>query len=96
MHLAMVEAGRYQGVKPLECTISEYIQQNFRVTSSGMPRPPGIAFCQRTLDIGCVLYAVECSYQYIPENVLMTEQSDVGHDDMQKVFPSNAEANCSL
>lgn len=57
----MVKTGRYQDIKPLEHTISEYIQRNFRFASSGMPRPPGIGFCQRALDIGCVLYAIEYS-----------------------------------
>ena len=96
MHGAMISAKRYSGVQPLQRKISEYIQQNFWVTTSGMPWPPAIEFCQRVLGIDHVMYAMDYPYQYIPEEIAMTEQVDVSPADMKKLFQTNAETVFNL
>jgi 2,3-dihydroxybenzoate decarboxylase len=91
MHAAMVKAKRYATVQPLERKISEYVKQNFWITTSGMAWVPAIEFCQRVLGIDRVMYAMDYPYQYVPEEVGWTEQVDVSPADMKKLFQTNAE-----
>ena len=91
MHAAMVKANRYPGVRPLQRKISEYVRENFWITTSGMAWPPAIEFCQRVLGIDRVLYAMDYPYQYVPEEVEWTEQVDVDAEGMRKLFQTNAE-----
>ena len=91
MHAAMIKAKRYPGVRPLERKISEYVKQNFWVTTSGMAWPPAIEFCQRVLGVDRVLYAMDYPYEYVLEEVVWTEQVAVGPEDMKKLFQTNAE-----
>jgi 2,3-dihydroxybenzoate decarboxylase len=91
MHAAMIRASRYPGVRPLERKISEYVKENFWITTSGMAWPPAIEFCQRVLGIDRVLYAMDYPYQYVPAEVGWTEQVDVDAQGMKKLFQTNAE-----
>ncbi|HKU17590.1 MAG TPA: amidohydrolase family protein [Steroidobacteraceae bacterium] len=91
MHNAMVKAGRYPGVKPLQRKISEYVKQNFWITTSGMAWPPAIEFCQRVLGLDRVLYAMDYPYQYVPAEVGYTESVDISPEAMKMLFQTNAE-----
>ena len=91
MHDAMIKANRYEGVRPLERKISEYVRQNFWITTSGMPWPPAIEFCQRVLGVDRVMYAMDYPYQYVPEEVQWTEQVAVDAQGMKLLFQTNAE-----
>lgn len=91
MHNAMIKANRYVGVRPLERKISEYVRENFWITTSGMAWAPAIEFCIRVMGIDRVLYAMDYPYQYLPEEVGYTEAIDVDADGMKKLFQSNAE-----
>ncbi|MYE12917.1 MAG: amidohydrolase [Gammaproteobacteria bacterium] len=92
MHGAIVRANRYPNVKPLERKISEYVRENFWITTSGMPWPPAIEFCQRVLGVDRVLYAMDYPYQYVPEEVPMTESIDASPEVLRMLFQTNAEA----
>ncbi len=91
MHAAMIKAKRYATVQPLERKLSDYIRDNFWITTSGMPWPPAIEFCQRVLGMDRVLYAMDYPYQYVLEEVGFTEQVDISPEDMKKLFQTNAE-----
>jgi len=91
MHAAMVKAKRYPGVRPLERKISDYVRENFWITTSGMAWPPAIEFCQRVLGVDRVMYAMDYPYQYLPEEVGYTEQVDVDAEGMKMLFQTNAE-----
>ena len=91
MHDAMVKAKRYPGVKPLQRKLSEYVLQNFWVTTSGMAWPPAIEFCLRVMGVDRVLYAMDYPYQYVPAEVGYTESVDLNPEDMKKLFQTNAE-----
>ena len=92
MHGAMVRAKRYPGVMPLQRKLSEYVLQNFWVTTSGMAWPPAIEFCLRVMGVDRVLYAMDYPYQYVPAEVGWTESVNLGPKDMKKLFQTNAEA----
>lgn len=91
MHAAMVKAERYPGVRPLQRSISEYVRDNFWVTTSGMAWAPAIEFCIRVMGIDHVMYAMDYPYQYVPEEVGYTEAVDIDASDMKKLFQTNAE-----
>lgn len=91
MHAAMIKANRYPGVRPLQRKLSEYVRENFWITTSGMAWPPAIEFCQRVMGIDRVMYAMDYPYEYVLEEVEWTEQVNVDAAGMRKLFQTNAE-----
>jgi 2,3-dihydroxybenzoate decarboxylase len=73
MHAGMVKAGRYPAIKKLERTITEYLQQNIWITSSGMPAPEPILFTRKVVGNERVMYAMDYPYNYEPAEVAMQE-----------------------
>jgi 5-carboxyvanillate decarboxylase len=74
MHAATVRAGRYESMKPIGRKPSEYLRSNVWVTTSGMPWAPAIMFCREVLGPDRVMYAMDYPYQYVPEEVTLSDQ----------------------
>lgn len=91
MHGNMVVANRYPGVKKLERKPSDYIKENMYVTTSGMAWEPGILYCQSVLGVDRVLYAMDYPYQFVPEEVTLTDNLPIPDADKKKLFQTNAE-----
>ena len=91
MHQAGVKSKRYDCMKPLKKTITQYMQQNVCVTNSGMAWAPAIQFCQQVLGMDRVLYAMDYPYQFSPEEVGEMERSSLSAADQKKFYQSNAE-----
>jgi 5-carboxyvanillate decarboxylase len=91
MHGNMVTANRYPGVKKLAKKPSDYIKENMYVTTSGMAWEPGILYCQSVLGVDRVLYAMDYPYQFVPEEVTLTDNLPISDADKKKLFQSNAE-----
>ena len=91
MHGNMVVANRYPGVKKLERKPSDYIKENMYVTTSGMAWEPGILYCQSVLGVDRVLYAMDYPYQFVPEEVTLTDNLPIRDADKKKLFQTNAE-----
>lgn len=91
MHRVGAATRRYKALAPLQRKPSEYIRENFYVTTSGMATPAVIAFCQATLGIERVLYAMDYPYQFIAQEVLDTESLAISVDDKRRLFQTNAE-----
>jgi 2,3-dihydroxybenzoate decarboxylase len=91
MHAAMVRANRYPGVKPLRRKPSEYFRTNIWVTTSGMQWAPAILFAQQVLGVERVLYAMDYPYQFVPEEVKVTDELPVSEADRRKLYQENAE-----
>ena len=91
MHAAGMAANRYKSIKPLEKKVSEYMQQNVVVTSSGVPWAPSIMLCQQVLGMDRVLYAMDYPYQFVPEEVDMSDALPISDNDKLKFFQTNAE-----
>jgi 5-carboxyvanillate decarboxylase len=96
MHGAMVRAERYESVPRLRKRISDYMKENVAVTSSGMPWAPSIRHCQEVLGMDRVLYAMDYPYQYVPEEVTMSDALPISAGDKKKFFQTNAERVFSL
>jgi 5-carboxyvanillate decarboxylase len=91
MHAAMIKAKRYDSVQPLQRKLSDYVKENFWITTSGMAWVPAIEFCQRVMGVDRVLYAMDYPYQFVPEEVTWTEQVSGGPEVLKKLFQTNAE-----
>ena len=91
MHLAGIRANRYACMKPLKQKVSDYMQQNVYVTSSGMPWAPAIRFCQQVLGDDHVLYAMDYPYQYVAAEVLASDAVPMSAEQRRRFFQTNAE-----
>jgi 2,3-dihydroxybenzoate decarboxylase len=91
MHAPMAAANRYPGVGPLARKPSEYFRDNVYVTTSGMAWEPVILFAQSVLGVDRVLYAMDYPYQYVPEEVQVTDNLPIADTDKKKLYQTNAE-----
>ena len=91
MHRSMVNANRYPGVRPLKKKPSDYVRENVWVTTSGMQWAPAILFTQQVLGVDRVLYAMDYPYQFVPEEVKVTDELPIGEEDRRKLYQGNAE-----
>jgi 2,3-dihydroxybenzoate decarboxylase len=91
MHGATVRSKRYDNVKPLQRKPSDYLRQNFYITSSGVAWEPAIKFSQQFLGVERVLYAMDYPYQYAPEEVAALDDMDMSLEDKRRFFQLNAQ-----
>jgi 5-carboxyvanillate decarboxylase len=96
MHRAMVAANRYPAVKKLNRKPSEYFKENIYVTTSGMAWQPPILYAQSVLGVDRVLYAMDYPYQFVPEEVKVTDELPISDADKRKLYQTNAENVFSL
>jgi 2,3-dihydroxybenzoate decarboxylase len=91
MHNRMVTANRYASVQKLQRKPSDYVRENICVTTSGMAWEPPILYAQSVLGVDRVLYAMDYPYQFVPEEVAVTDNLPIGDADKKKLYQSNAE-----
>jgi 2,3-dihydroxybenzoate decarboxylase len=91
MHRASVAANRYEGMKPLKRKPSDYVKENFYVTTSGVAWEPAILFALSVLGADRVLYAMDYPYQYVPDEVKVLDSLPISPLDKAKLFQLNAE-----
>jgi 5-carboxyvanillate decarboxylase len=91
MHAAMVRANRYEGVKPLQKKPSDYFRENIWVTTSGMQWAPAILFAMQVLGAERVMYAMDYPYQFVPDEVKVTDELPVSAADRDQLYRGNVE-----
>ena len=91
MHNATVAANRYPSMKKTQRKISEYLKENFYITTSGMAWAPAIMFTQSVIGVERVLYAMDYPYQFVPEEVKTHDDLPISDADKKKLFQTNAE-----
>lgn len=91
MHTRMVASNRYPNVKPLKRIPSEYLKENVHVTTSGMAWQPPILYAQSVLGVDRVMYAMDYPYQFVPEEVLVTDNLPISDDEKRQLYQANAE-----
>ncbi len=87
----MVAANRYESVKALKKKPGEYLKENVWVTTSGMQWAPAIMFTLSVLGIDRVMYAMDYPYQFVPEEVRVTDELPISNNDREKLYRKNAE-----
>jgi predicted TIM-barrel fold metal-dependent hydrolase len=60
-------------------------------TTSGMAWQPPILYCQQLLGVDRVLYAMDYPYQFVPEEVKVTDELPISDADKKKLYQTNAE-----
>jgi 2,3-dihydroxybenzoate decarboxylase len=96
MHRATVNSQRYDFMTPLQKTVTEYLQQNFYITNSGVAWELAIKFSQDALGVDRVLYAMDYPYQCDPEEVVALDGMTMSAENKKKFFQTNAEAAFNL
>ena len=92
MHRGAVTSGRYECMKPLKKRPSDYFRENFYVTTSGMAWEPAIMFVRSLMGPDHLLYAMDYPYQYVAEEVALSDALPMSDADKKKFFQSNAES----
>jgi 5-carboxyvanillate decarboxylase len=92
MHGASVRAGRYASQPVLKRKASDYLKENFYYTTSGMAWQPPILYAQSVLGIDRVLYAMDYPYQFVPDEVKVTDDLPISDHDKKKFYQTNAES----
>jgi len=96
MHAAMVRADRYASVKALEKRPSDYLRENVWITTSGMAWEPAIMFVRSVIGSDHVMYAMDYPYQFVPEEVEVTDKLPIDDAEKKAFYQTNAESVFSL
>jgi 2,3-dihydroxybenzoate decarboxylase len=91
MHQRLTANNRYANVPKLQKKPSEYLKENFYVTTSGMAWQPPILYAQSVLGMDRVLYAMDYPYQFVPDEVKVTDDLPISDADKKKLYQTNAE-----
>lgn len=91
MHQRLASNNRYAGLPKLQRQPSDYLKENFHVTTSGMAWQPPILYAISVLGIDRVLYAMDYPYQFVPGEVKVTDDLPISEADKKKLYQSNAE-----
>jgi 2,3-dihydroxybenzoate decarboxylase len=91
MHQAGVRANRYERMKPLKKTITEYMRSNVLITNSGVAWEPAIKFAQDVVGEDRVMYAMDYPYQYVTDEVRAMDAMDMTPEVKKKFMQTNAE-----
>ena len=90
-HRGIVQTKRYANFKPLAKRPSDYMRENVYVTTSGMAWEPVILYAQSVLGADRVLYAMDYPYQFVPEEVAVTDNLPIGDAQRKLLYQTNAE-----
>ena len=74
MHGASVRSGRYASQPKLARKASDYLRENFYYTTSGMAWAPPIRYVQQVMGMDRLMYAMDYPYQFVPEEVDVTDE----------------------
>jgi 5-carboxyvanillate decarboxylase len=96
MHRRLSSNNRYANVPKLKRKPSDYLNENFHVTTSGMAWQPPLLYAIAVLGIDRVLYAMDYPYQFVPEEVKVTDDLPISDSDKKKLYQTNAERLFSL
>ena len=91
MHGATVASKRYDFLKPLKRKVSDYLRENVYVTNSGVAWEPAIMFCRQVLGADRVMYAMDYPYQFVKEEVVVSDNLPLTTAEKKQYFQTNAE-----
>jgi 2,3-dihydroxybenzoate decarboxylase len=91
MHGASVRSGRYASQPKLKYPASHYLRENFYYTTSGMAWTPPIRYVQQVMGVDRLMYAMDYPYQFVPEEVNVTDELPIAYEDLKAFYQTNAE-----
>lgn len=89
---SIVRTRRYPNFKPLAKAPSDYMRRNVWVTTSGMPFEPVILYARDVLGPERVMYAMDYPYQFVPDEVAVTDHLPLSAEHKAMLYQKNAEA----
>jgi 2,3-dihydroxybenzoate decarboxylase len=92
MHAAIVRADRHPRVRPLRKRPSDYLRENVWFTTSGMAWEPAIMFVRSVVGADRVMYAMDYPYQFVPEEVKVTDGLPLGDAEKKAFYQDIAES----
>src|SRR6516225_6716068 len=96
MYQRLASNNRYTRVPKLRKKPSDYLKENFHITTSGMAWQPPILYAISVMGIDRVLYAMDYPYQFVPEEVKVTDDLPISDANKKKLYQTNAERLFSL
>jgi 5-carboxyvanillate decarboxylase len=87
----IVKTKRYPNFRPLKMSPSEYMRENVYVTTSGMAYEPAILYAQQVLGVDRVMYAMDYPYQFVPDEVQVTDNLPISDEHRAMLYQGNAE-----
>ena len=90
-HRGYVQTKRYENFKPLKKKPSDYMKENIYVTTSGMAWEPPIMYARSVLGADHVLYAMDYPYQYVADEVAVTDNLPISDEERKVLYQTNAE-----
>jgi 5-carboxyvanillate decarboxylase len=91
MHGGSVRSNRYASQPKLERKASDYLRENFYYTTSGMAWTPPIRYVQDVMGMDRVMYAQDYPYQFVPEEMNVTDELRIPYEDHKAFYQTNAE-----
>lgn len=91
MHGASVRSNRYASQPKLKRKASDYLKENFYYTTSGMAWTPPIRYVQDVMGMDRVMYAQDYPYQFVPEEMDVTDELPISREDHKAFYQTNAE-----
>jgi 2,3-dihydroxybenzoate decarboxylase len=91
MHGASMRSNRYASQPKLARPASDYLKENFYYTTSGMAWTPPIRYVQSVMGMDRVMYAMDYPYQFVPEEVDVTDELPIDDEDLKAFYQTNAE-----
>jgi len=87
----IVRTKRYANFRALKKRPSDYMRENVYVTTSGMAWEPAILYAQQVLGVDRVMYAMDYPYQFVPDEVTVTDRLPIPDEDRELLYQRNAE-----
>jgi len=91
MHGASVRANRYASQPKLARKASDYLKENFYYTTSGMAWTPPILYVQQVMGVDRLMYAMDYPYQFVAEEVNVTDELPISYENLKAFYQTNAE-----
>jgi 2,3-dihydroxybenzoate decarboxylase len=91
MHRAGMASKRYDFLPQLQKQPGDYLRENVTVTNSGVASEPPIMLCHQVMGADRVMYAMDYPYQFVPEEVAISDALPMTALDKRKYFQLNAE-----
>lgn len=88
----IVSTKRYARIRELELKPSDYMRRNVFITTSGMAWEPVILYARSVIGADRVLYAMDYPYQYVPDEVRVTDELPLSPQELKRFYQENAEA----
>ena len=84
-------ADRYPRLPKLKRAFSDYLRQNVYYTTSGMAWEPVILYTRQVVGNDRVMYAMDYPYQFVPEEVKVTDGLPISDADKKAFYQTIAE-----